>query len=221
MEDVPVLGDFIDRVTHFCFVAEVVSCAGEFVDIENAVYTQWMIEGDSETRLPCAAVHKMNDKFAPKVGVGQRYLFTNGAFCRELGAGIIPYQMPVPLFYVMTSETRVASATSADCAGRARLSDLVACAMGCEFWGCIRGITEVDTEFDPDNPSFRVLISDGPESPTGTAIAAEGAEVAANVYPLCRDHRKLRFRGGQLKMDYRPKSLRIQWNNQTVAEVIE
>jgi NAD-dependent dihydropyrimidine dehydrogenase PreA subunit len=220
MDTLPVLGDFIRSVTHFCFVAEIVSCTGDFLDIENVVYTQWTIEDDSGTRIACIAAKKMNNKFAPKIETSKRYLFTNGAFCREIGVGIIADQMPVPLFYVITSETRIVPATPENCVGCARLSDLVDLALRCEFWGFIQGLTEIDTEYDPGNPCFRVLISDGPESRMQMAIAAEGIQVSQTVHPLCKIHEKLKFHGGELKMDHSPKSLRIQWNDQTIAEPI-
>jgi hypothetical protein len=98
---------------------------------------------------------------------------------------------------------------------------LVDLAQNCEFCGWVRRITEVESDWDPENPSFRAIIADDNDGTSGINVSAEGPEVCKNVHPLCKQGKKMRFRGGELKMDYSPKTLSVEWNDETAAEIIE
>jgi hypothetical protein len=213
---VPQLSQYLQSLTTFRFVAEVVERDGEYVDIGDAVYTQWILRDDSNTRIAAIAINAMNNKWAQKIQVGKRYTFCNGVLVQEAGCGINLDDLRLPIFFVFTPQTNVLVESSAQ---RTPLNVLVADALKVEFRATVRNITNIDADWDPGEPQFCAILADTKESQPLLKVCARGPGVCTAVRPMLDIGKTFVFTGGEIGMEYSAKSLFVRWiDTTTVSE---
>jgi hypothetical protein len=213
----PLASEFVRGLTDFRFIATVTEPTGTgFEDFDNFPYAQWILSDDTAC-IAAIALHPHISKFTSRLEVGKRYVFSCGVLCHECGTGIITDDTPAKLFCVFTPQTKIVIPSAKSCANVTPLSELIARAGQCEFSGVVRHWTNAESVWNPENPSFRVILSDDNVSTFTLNVYAEGISVTTTVYPLLASDRLFVFAGGAIKMIYTADSLYLYWSNQTTV----
>jgi hypothetical protein len=204
---------FFDGLTNFKFIAKVVEYVGEFDDLGHGVFSEWLLRGEDGSQVGAVAMNEQQEKFDAKIQVEKDYVFCNGVFCNECGEQIVIDEVPAACLYVLTSKSKVIPATDKNRKDAIPLAQLVE---RVEFRAFVAALREVDRKWDPKNPTFVARLRDSGKM--RIQIQATGTTICDKVYPTLMREEELVFRGGYIKMDYAPKSLRIEWTDKTTLE---